>query len=82
MPMRILAVDTSSFTCSVAVLADGQVADLSFTSSTTHSSHLLGMIDQSLRLAGMRSNDLDAIAVTRGPGTFTGLRIGISAAKG
>ena len=82
MPMRILAIDTSSFTCSVAVLADGQVADISFTSPTTHSSHLMGMIDQSLKLIRVRPNDLDGIAVTRGPGTFTGLRIGISAAKG
>jgi tRNA threonylcarbamoyladenosine biosynthesis protein TsaB len=81
MPMRILAVDTSSQTCSVAVLSDGNAADISFTSSRTHSRHLMDMIDYALGLAGVRANRLDAVAVTRGPGTFTGLRIGISAAK-
>lgn len=79
--MRILALDTSTRTCSVAVLADGRVADVSLTSSRTHSHHLMQMVDQALVLAGFRVKELDALAVTRGPGTFTGLRIGISAAK-
>ena len=81
MPMRILAFDTSTPTCSVAVQADGRIADVSFASSRTHSHHLMQMVDQALGLAGIRVSELDAFAVTRGPGTFTGLRIGISAAK-
>ena len=80
--MRILGIDTSSMTCSVALTIDGQVIDTSYTSGRSHSGHLMGLIDDALRLAGAGLSDLDAFAVTRGPGTFTGLRVGISAAKG
>ncbi len=79
---RILAIDTSSATCSVALLADRQTAEIAYSGSRTHSRHLMEMIDHALRLGGVRAADLDGIAVARGPGTFTGLRIGISAAKG
>jgi tRNA threonylcarbamoyladenosine biosynthesis protein TsaB len=80
--MNILAVDTSSKTCSVGLTLGRQVVDASFTSDRTHSRHLMGMVDDVLRLAGVALQDLDALAVTRGPGTFTGLRIGISTVKG
>jgi tRNA threonylcarbamoyladenosine biosynthesis protein TsaB len=66
----------------VALTTDGQVVDTSYTSGRTHSGHLLGMIGDVLRLAATPLKEVDAFAVTRGPGTFTGLRIGISAAKG
>jgi len=80
--MNILAVDTSSKTCSVGLSLGRRIVDASYTSDRTHSRHLMGMIDDVLRLAGVALGDLDAFAVTRGPGTFTGLRIGISAVKG
>ncbi len=62
---------------------DGEVrAELVLCTGRTHSRHLMEMIDQVLRLADWKPQDLDGLAVTRGPGSFTGLRIGISTVKG
>lgn len=81
--MKILAVDTSSRTGSVALLEDDTiVAELHVSSSKTHAKRLMPVIDATLELAGMGLEALDAFAVTIGPGSFTGLRIGISALKG
>ena len=81
--MRLLAVDTSSLSCGVAVLGgDGLVSEGLFTSKRTHSRHLLGMIEETLARAELSVTDLDGFAVTRGPGSFTGLRIGMSVIKG
>jgi tRNA threonylcarbamoyladenosine biosynthesis protein TsaB len=81
--MRILALDTATRTGSVAVLADDTVvAEVQATSSGTHAKRLMSAVDDTLRMAGIGLDGLDGFAVTTGPGSFTGLRIGISAVKG
>jgi len=81
--MKLLAIDTSTMSCSVALLDDEQLlAESIFTAGKTHSVNLMPMIVQMLERCGCRPSDVDAIGVTRGPGTFTGLRIGISTVKG
>lgn len=81
--MKILAIDTASKNCSVAILKQEKiVAEISNSSGETHSKHLMGMIESAIRSSGVSKNDLDAYAVTIGPGSFTGLRIGISMVKG
>jgi tRNA threonylcarbamoyladenosine biosynthesis protein TsaB len=81
--MRILAVDTATRTGSVAVLEDDTlVAEVQVTSSETHAKRLMSVVDCTLHMAGMEMGALDGFAVTTGPGSFTGLRIGISAVKG
>lgn len=81
--MRILAVDTASGSGSVAV-ADGDagLAEIVSIRRETHSRYLMCIIDQALRMAGIGIKDVDGFAVTAGPGSFTGLRIGISTVKG
>ncbi len=81
--MKILAIDTASRTCSVAVCHNDAVrAEVTDGSGQTHSRHLMAMVDQVLRMADENLNHIDALAVNRGPGSFTGVRIGISTAKG
>lgn len=81
--MKILALDTASSLGSVALL-DGErlVAETLLNVRATHSERLLGQIDQVLQAAELSLTDLDLIAVVRGPGSFTGLRIGLATAKG
>ncbi|MFH0726605.1 MAG: tRNA (adenosine(37)-N6)-threonylcarbamoyltransferase complex dimerization subunit type 1 TsaB [Pseudomonadota bacterium] len=81
--MRILAVDTASGSGSVAV-ADGDhlLAEVATARRETHSRYLMSLIDRALRLSGLELQEIDGFAVTRGPGSFTGLRIGISTVKG
>ncbi len=81
--MKILAVDTSAITCGVAI-ADNEVllADLMDESGETHSKHLMNMIKRAFEISGFKPSDMDGFAVTKGPGSFTGLRIGISSVKG
>ncbi|MGB5421255.1 MAG: tRNA (adenosine(37)-N6)-threonylcarbamoyltransferase complex dimerization subunit type 1 TsaB [Desulfobacterales bacterium] len=81
--MRILAVDTATSGCSVA-LTDGEhlLAEINLVSTQTHSRHLAGMIGEACRLAGLAVGEMDAYAVVKGPGSFTGLRIGVSTVKG
>lgn len=81
--MKVLALDTATRSCSVAVVIDGKPPyELSTLSSRTHSAHLMTMIRDALELAELDVKDIDGFAVTIGPGSFTGLRIGISTAKG
>jgi tRNA threonylcarbamoyladenosine biosynthesis protein TsaB len=81
--MRILAVDTATQTGSVAVLEDDTlVAEVQVTSSKTHAKRIMCAVDCTLRMAGIEVGEVDGFAVTTGPGSFTGLRIGISAVKG
>ena len=81
--MRILAVDTATRTCSVALTEAAEpVVELFYSGSRTHARHLMQMIDAVMRLAESSLADLAAVAVTRGPGSFTGLRIGLSTVKG
>ena len=81
--MKILAVDTATKSCSVAV-TDGKVvrAELTTVNEQTHSKHLLDMIHTIIQMAELSIAELDGFAVTIGPGSFTGLRIGISSIKG
>lgn len=80
--MTILAMDTATLTSSVAVAGPGRVlAELTAETRFTHSETLVPHIDEALRLAGVGRGDLSAVAVSIGPGSFTGLRIGLAAAK-
>ena len=81
--MKILAIDTATQSCSVAVTDDGSLAaQLTLLKSQTHSKHLMELIHSVLGIADFGVSDLDGLAVTIGPGSFTGLRIGISTMKG
>ncbi|MDZ7579360.1 MAG: tRNA (adenosine(37)-N6)-threonylcarbamoyltransferase complex dimerization subunit type 1 TsaB [Deltaproteobacteria bacterium] len=81
--MKILAVDTATNSCSVA-LTDGEhlLAEINLVSTRTHSRHLANMIRETCRLARLALAEVDAYAVVKGPGSFTGLRIGVSTVKG
>lgn len=81
--MKILAVDTASHSCSVA-LTDDDALKYEYTADhgRTHTVELAGMIDVLLGESGTTIADIDAFAVTIGPGSFTGLRIGIATIKG
>ena len=69
--------------CSVAVMEDSRiVAELNFDHPQTHSKHLMGMMISVLELCKLTPDRLDAAAITRGPGSFTGLRIGLATVKG
>jgi len=79
---RILAVDTATRCCSVAVqVGDRLAAEINVISDRTHSEHLMGMIDEALKSANLTPETIDGLAVSIGPGSFTGLRIGISTVK-
>jgi tRNA threonylcarbamoyladenosine biosynthesis protein TsaB len=81
--MKILAVDTATKSCSVAILNAGSIsAELLTQNDETHSKHLMGLIHNVLEMAGFSAGELDGMAVTIGPGSFTGLRIGVSTVKG
>ncbi len=83
--MKVLAFDTSMKACSAAVLIGGEGEGKLFRAFETrdrgHMERLLPMIEQILAEAGIDYADLDRIAVTTGPGTFTGVRIGIAGAR-
>ncbi|MBE0616380.1 MAG: tRNA (adenosine(37)-N6)-threonylcarbamoyltransferase complex dimerization subunit type 1 TsaB [Proteobacteria bacterium] len=78
-----LAIDTADRTVGVALLVSGQVvAEYIETSAYRHSERLFALIDEALLGAGLARDDLTAVAVTTGPGSFTGLRVGLATAKG
>jgi len=82
-PGPVLALDTSGPACSVALLAGGALTDISGTFGPTgHSQELTDMAARLLDAAGIGFGDLGRIAVTVGPGSFTGVRIGLAAARG
>jgi tRNA threonylcarbamoyladenosine biosynthesis protein TsaB len=81
--MRVLAVETSTLAGGVALLeGDRLVAEYLLDVSVTHSERLLAAIDTVMRDAGWTARDLTGLAVAVGPGSFTGLRVGISTVKG
>ncbi|WWP01114.1 MAG: tRNA (adenosine(37)-N6)-threonylcarbamoyltransferase complex dimerization subunit type 1 TsaB [Candidatus Dasytiphilus stammeri] len=80
--MRILAIDTSSELCSVALLDNKEVYSRYESYSREHAQLILPLIQNILNDRCIELQQLDAIAVSRGPGSFTGLRLGISVAKG
>ncbi len=81
--MKLLALECSASPASVAVIEGGKIISSSFVNvKLTHSQTLLPMIENALKAALLKINDVGGIAVTVGPGSFTGIRIGISVAKG
>ncbi|WLD59115.1 tRNA (adenosine(37)-N6)-threonylcarbamoyltransferase complex dimerization subunit type 1 TsaB [Salinispirillum sp. LH 10-3-1] len=80
---RLLALDTSTEACSVALWADGAVVEEIYEiAERSHTQRLLPMIETVLNDAGLQLGDLDGLVCTRGPGSFTGIRVGVSAAQG
>lgn len=81
--MTILAIDSSGLVASVAILVDSELrAEYSVNYKKTHSQTLLPMIQEIMDMTETRVEEVDAIAVASGPGSFTGLRIGSATAKG
>ena len=81
--MKILALETSAKSVSAAVVENGAVLAAAYQNmGLTHSVTLMPLIDSMLKNAGLTARDMGLIAVAAGPGSFTGLRIGVSAAKG
>lgn len=81
--MKILAIDSSSVVATVAITDEEKIiAEYSVNHKKTHSQTLLPMIDEIVKMAEINIDELDAIAVSGGPGSFTGLRIGSATAKG
>lgn len=79
----ILAIDSSSLVASVALANDEKIiAEYTINLKKTHSQTLLPMVDEIFKMTGIDKKELEAIAVTEGPGSFTGLRIGAATAKG
>ncbi len=81
--MKILAIDSSGLVASVALLEDDTVlAEYSVNYKKTHSQTLVPMLDEVRRMTDLDLQTVDAIAIAKGPGSFTGLRIGSATAKG
>jgi tRNA threonylcarbamoyladenosine biosynthesis protein TsaB len=81
--MNILAVDTATKSCSVAIIdTESIISEYTVNHQDTHSKFLMGMIRDILNIGHLSVEDIDGFAVTIGPGSFTGLRIGLSVVKG
>lgn len=81
--MNILAIDTSALTATAAILAgDTLLGEISTTTRLTHSQTIMPMIDELLKKVNLDISDIDLFACSEGPGSFTGLRIGIGTIKG
>ena len=81
--MRILAIESSAVTASVAILTDDVLtAEYTVNYKKTHSQTLLPMIDEICKMTETEPESFDLIAVSQGPGSFTGLRIGAATGKG
>lgn len=81
--MKIVAIDSSGLVASVAIVTeDNLLAEYTINYKKTHSQTLLPMLDEIVKMIDLDLNEIDAIAVAAGPGSFTGLRIGSSTAKG
>lgn len=81
--MKILGIDTSAKVTSVAIIDNERIlSEFNIDTKLTHSQSLMPMVDSALSLAALSVNDIDGFAVSVGPGSFTGLRIGIGAVKG
>lgn len=81
--MNILGIESSAVSAGAAVVSEGKLISESFLNrGLTHSQTLMPLVDAALKNAGMTVEDIDLIAVSAGPGSFTGLRIGVGTAKG
>lgn len=79
---RLLAIDTSTSSMTAAVLEDGRLLkEFNSHAERNHSMYLLPAVQEALRELGLAPRDLDGIAVGRGPGSYTGVRIGVTVAK-
>ena len=81
--MKLLVIDTSGPVCGVAVMADDKMlCEYTAQNHNTHSANLMPMTEAALASAGLDRHELNAIAAVTGPGSFTGVRIGVATAKG
>jgi N6-L-threonylcarbamoyladenine synthase len=83
--MIILALDTAGVDCAAAVYDSGRNTVLGEASDMIgkgHAEHLIGIVDRALDQAGLALSHIDRLAVTIGPGSFTGIRVGVAAARG
>ena len=81
--MLLLAIESSGLVASVAIMSEDKlIGEYTTNFKKTHSQTLLPMLDEVVRMTGISLDDVDAIAVSGGPGSFTGLRIGAATAKG
>ena len=81
--MKLLVIDTSGPVCGTAVMEDEKVlCEYTAQNRNTHSANLMPMIEAALASAGKTAGEIDAIAAVTGPGSFTGVRIGVATAKG
>lgn len=83
--MIVLALDTAGVDCAAAVYDSGGdrlLADITETIGKGHAEHLIALVDRVLAKAGLTLDQIERIAVTVGPGSFTGIRVGVAAARG
>ena len=81
--VRLLQIETATSVCSTALSEDGKTAAASVShDGFKHSENLMVLVQKTLDKAGWKYGDLDAVVVSTGPGSYTGLRIGVSSAKG
>ncbi|MBI5476402.1 MAG: tRNA (adenosine(37)-N6)-threonylcarbamoyltransferase complex dimerization subunit type 1 TsaB [Ignavibacteriales bacterium] len=81
--MIILGIDTATAACSVAIAEENKIiSEKSLLIPQIHSEKLVPLIDEVLSQAGLQTRDIDGISISIGPGSFTGLRIGLSVSKG
>ena len=81
--MKMLVLESSGLVASVALMEeDKMVCEFTMNHKKTHSQTLLPMVDEMVKITGYDIKELDAIAISKGPGSFTGLRIGSATAKG
>ena len=80
--MKILMIDTSGPACGVAVIKDGQIVyEAQLVSGRTHSQRVMPMVDTALSMSEIPLSDIDLFGAVVGPGSFTGVRIGVSTVK-
>ncbi len=81
--MRVLCIDTSGPTCSVAIMQEEALLyEATVLNKRTHSVNLMPMVDEAISKSGCELSSIDIFAAVVGPGSFTGIRIGVSAVKG
>lgn len=81
--MRLLLIETATQVCSVAIAEDETiVTSRESIEANAHSSHLAPFIEEMLKERNLKAGDIDVVGVSSGPGSYTGLRIGVSSAKG
>jgi len=79
---NIIALETATSSCSVALQVSDTIIGRSEVGNNVHSKVLLNMVQEVLEEAGVVASELDAVAVGQGPGSFTGLRIGVGVGQG